>query len=270
MATFPGATTDRAAAAYVVTGAPLDSSTTFHPGTRFGPGRIREYATPFDDYDHITDQQFTDLGVHDAGDLTPWDDTADYLEYLTAELRDYHTDDVLPLLLGGEHTVSIAGVDATEPDVFVCFDAHLDLRESYKDNPLNHATTTHNVLETVDHAVILGARTGNAAEWERSAAADVTVVPPDDVADWTPDFPDADLYLSVDIDAIDPGDAPGTGTMEPFGLDARTVHDHVAELAPDAIGFDVVEVNDRDHGETAAIAAKLLRRFVYSHAANTK
>jgi len=263
---FPGASTDRDAADYVLVGAPLDATTTFQPGTRFGPRRIRHYARPFDDYDHHTDQAFTDLAVHDAGDVRPWDDVPAYLDHLAAELRAAATD-AIPLLVGGEHTVTRAGVRATTPDVYVTVDAHLDLRDAYDGNPDNHATVTRRVLETVDRAVVLGARTGNAAEWDRASDPDVTVVPPADVPDWTPDI-DGTVYLSVDVDAVDPGAAPGTGTMEPFGLSPRTVRDVVTALAPQATGVDVVEVNDRDSGQTAALAAKLLRRFVYTHAAD--
>jgi agmatinase len=81
--------------------------------------------------------------------------------------------------------------------------------------------------------------------------------------------PDERAYLSVDVDAVDPGFAPATGTMEPFGLAPRTVLEVVRAVAPAAAGFDVVEVNDRDEGQTATLAAKLLRAFVYDHAAAT-
>jgi agmatinase len=265
--TFPGATADRADAAYVVVGAPLDVSTSFHPGTRFGPDRIRTYARTFDDYDRRTDRRFTSLGVADAGDVRAWDDAVEYLEYLGGELRDVVRDGAVPLLLGGEHTVSVAGVRAVEPDVYVCLDAHLDLREDYGGNRWSHACTTRRVLETADAAVVLGARTGSRSEWARADEPDVTVVPPEAVADWTPSFESDDtVYLSVDVDAADPSVAPGTGTMEPFGLSGATMRDVVRAVAPHATGFDVVEVNDRDDGQAAAFAGKLLREFVFAHA----
>ena len=264
---FPGANADREAARYVVVGAPLDISTTFQPGARFGPDRIRTFARTFDDYDHRTDQHFTDLAVHDHGDVEAWDDARDYLNYLFGVLTDVRRDDAVPLLLGGEHTVTVAGVEAVEPDVFVCLDAHLDLREDYAGNEWSHATATHHVLDVADRSVILGARTGNEAEWERAAESDVTVVPPEEVPDWEPDLGDDSVYLSVDIDGADPSVAPGTGTMEPFGLSPREMRDVVRAVAPAADGFDVVEVNDRDDGQAPSLAGKLLRTFVYEHAA---
>ena len=263
---FPGARADRADADYVVVGAPLDASTTFQPGTRFGPRCIRQFATPFDDYDHRTGEHFTDLSVHDQGDIGPTGDTAEYLDFLTGTLGDVREGGAVPLTVGGEHTVTVAGVRAVDPDVFVCLDAHLDLRESYAGNPLSHATVTRHALDAADEAVVLGARTGSEAEWDRAAADDVTVVAPADVAGWTPEFDDRSVYLSVDIDATDPGQAPGTGTMEPFGLAPETMHEVVRSVAPYADGFDVVEVNDRDDGQTAALAAKLLRAFTFAHA----
>jgi agmatinase len=266
---FPGATTTREDADYVVVGAPLDVSTTFQPGTRFGPDEIRKYARTYDDYDHRTGQRFTELGVADAGDVHAWDDAEEYLSFLSGELGDIARDDAVPLLLGGEHTVSDAGVRATDPDVFVCLDAHLDLRREYDGNEWSHACVTRHVLDVADEAVILGARTGSPEEWERAAADDVTVVPPEEVPAWLADFDGLDgaAYLSVDIDGADPSVAPGTGTMEPFGLSATTMRDVVRAVAPFAVGCDVVEVNDRDDGQAAALGGKLLREFVYEHAA---
>jgi len=267
---FPGATADRETASYVVVGAPLDATTTFQPGTRFGPDEIRRFARSFDDYDHQTAQHFTELGVHDAGDVRAWDNVTEYVDYLGGQLRDIVWDDAIPLVLGGEHTVSVPAVEAVDPDVFVCLDAHLDLREAYDGTEWSHACVTDHALETAEEAIIIGGRTGSEAEWERAAEADVTVVEPDAVDDWLADrpaFDDEKIYLSVDIDAADPGFAPGTGTMEPGGLTPQQLQRLVSAVAPAAGGFDVVEVNDRDDGQAATLAGKLLRTFVYQHAA---
>ncbi|MGM0446723.1 MAG: agmatinase [Methanobacteriota archaeon] len=271
---FPGATTDREAASCVVVGAPLDATTTFQPGTRFGPDRVRRFAESYDDYDRRTDSRFSALGVHDAGDVRPWDDVPAYLDHLAGELRSVVYDDAVPLLVGGEHTVTYAGVDAVDPDILVVADAHLDLREAYDGNPWNHACVTRRCIDDlgVDRAVIIGARTGSEAEWDRAADADVDVVAPEDASEWLngldreDEFGEDSVYCSVDIDALDPAYAPGTGTMEPFGLAPWEVRDLVRAVAPAADGFDVVEVNDRDDGQAAALAAKLLREFAFAQA----
>jgi agmatinase len=274
---FPGATADRADANYVVVGAPLDVSTTFQPGTRFGPDRIRRFARSFEDYDHRTDRQFSDLAVHDAGDIHAWTDAAEYVDYLAGTLRDARDDGAVPLLLGGEHTVSVAGVRAVDPDLFVCLDAHLDLRTDYDGNPWSHACVTHRALARADHAVIVGARAGSEAEWMRAREADVTVVDPEAVRERgaaavvdaanaaVGGLDTASTYLSLDIDAADPGVAPGTGTMEPGGLSAREMRAVVRAVAPHADGADVVEVNDRDDGQAATLGGHLLRAFVFAH-----
>jgi agmatinase len=169
-------------------------------------------------------------------------------------------------VVGGEHAVSVAGVRATDPDAFVALDAHLDLREAYAGDPLSHATVTRHALETADEAVVVGARAGSESEWNRAARGDVTVIEPSRVADWDPELNAERVYLSVDVDAFDPGFAPGTGTREPFGLTPREGRRVVRTLAPLAAGFDVVETTDRDDGQTATLAAKLLRTFVHAHA----
>jgi len=129
--TFPGAVADREGAAYALVGAPLDASTSFRPGARFGPRRVRKFAAQFDDYDRRTGQQFTDLAVYDHGDIGPTADVTEYLTFLESAAAEFDDSGAVPLLVGGEHTVSVAGVRALDPDVFVCLDAHLDLRDSY-------------------------------------------------------------------------------------------------------------------------------------------
>jgi agmatinase len=268
---FPGATADRDEAAFAVVGAPLDVSTSFRPGTRFGPDRVRKFARPFEDYDHRTDQHFSELSVHDHGDVRAWPDAVEYLDFLEDELTDLASEGILPLTIGGEHAVTVAGVRAIEPDVVVSLDAHLDLRDSYDGDDLSHACAMRRALETADEVVVLGARAGSEAEWQRAEEADLTVVEPDAVSNWSPDevieAADRSVYLTVDVDVLDPAFAPGTGTPEPFGLDSATVRDVVRAIATHADGFDVVEVNDRDDGQAASVAAKLLREFVFSHAA---
>jgi agmatinase len=265
MTAFPGANADRADAAYAILGAPLDATTSFQPGARFGPDRVRQFARGFEDYDHHTGLRFSEVAVHDHGDVRAWNDPGEYVDYLASVLREVRQDGAVPLLVGGEHTVSAAGVRATDPDVFVCLDAHLDLRTDLDGAEWSHATVTRHALATAEAAIVLGARAGSEAEWDRARRGDVTVVPPADVPRWEPNF-EGTAYLSVDVDAADPAVAPGTGTPEPFGLTGATMRDVVRTLGSRAVGFDVVEVNDRDDGEAALLAAKLLRAFVFSHA----
>lgn len=259
---FPGATTDPAEADYAILGAPLDATTSFQPGTRFGPDRIRTYGQQFEDYDQDTDLHFTDCNVADCGDIHPWDDVSEYLDFLEGELADHVAADRVPIMLGGEHSVTTAGVRAVEPEVVVSLDAHLDLRDSFEGTQYSHACMLRRALAVADEAIVLGARSGAKEEWERASESDVTVVPPADIPSWTPPSTE-DLYLTVDVDVVDPAFAPGTGTPEPGGIDSRTCRELVRELAPRAQGFDVVEVNDRDDGQAPALGAKVVRDFVF-------
>ncbi|MFW6448460.1 MAG: agmatinase [Halobacteriota archaeon] len=262
---FPGASAEPEGARYAILGAPLDATTSYRPGARFGPDLIRGAARAQEDYDRRTDGLFSRRQVHDAGDAVGDDDPASYLQFLETEVRGHVLQGRTPVLLGGEHTVSLAGVAATEPATYVALDAHLDLRDTYRGREHSHATVCRRTLEAVDAAVVVGARSGSEDEWARASRADVEVVEPDATAGWTPDLEEP-IYLSVDIDVLDPGFAPGTGTPAPFGLAPPTVRDLVGTLAPMAVGFDVVEVNDRDDGQAAAVAAALVRRFVHDHA----
>lgn len=270
---FPGAREGPVEeAAYGLVGAPLERSASFYPGARFGPERIRHFARGFEDFHHRTEQSFTELGVVDRGEVRPWQDPAEYLDFLAGEVGDLVRAGAIPLLLGGEHTVSVAGVRASDPDVYVCVDAHLDLRESFDGDRWSHATTVHHVLDHVDEAIVIGVRAASEGEWARATATEaVTVVSPSAADDWIagelPGRLDGrDAYLSIDVDGFDPAHAPATGTREPFGLDATTGRRLVETTAPHAVGFDLVEVTDRDEGETATLAGKLLREFVFTHA----
>lgn len=263
---FPGATASIDDADYALVGAPFDATASFYPGARFGPDRIRRFAHALEDYDRRTGQRFSALHVADTGDVEPGDDPEALVEYLRSTIRGLAGGGAIPVTLGGEHTVSLAGVRATDAATYVAVDAHLDLRDRYRDRAVCHATVARRALETADRAVIVGARSGSDAGWERAAAGDVTVVQPSAVPDWRPTLEEP-IYLSVDVDAVDPGYAPATGTPAPFGLDPSTVRDVISTIAPAACGFDVVEVTDRDAGQTATLAAALLRRFVHDHAA---
>jgi agmatinase len=263
---FPGAITSRENASYVIFGAPFDFSTTFIQGSRFGPSQLRKFAAHFEDYDPRTKTSFSELLVHDSGDIIPESSSfTTYIDYLEGFITDVVNDGITPILIGGEHTVNLAALRALKPDTYVCLDAHLDLRETYQDNPWSHATSTLRALEIVDNAVIIGARSGCEEEWDQANKKNITVISPNEVQDWEPSFKGS-VYFSIDIDASDNSIAPGTGTPEPFGLSSKEMLRIVHMVSPYASGFDIVEVNDQDNGQAAILGGKLLREFVHSHA----
>jgi agmatinase len=262
---FPGATAPLDDAQYVLRGAPLDVTGSGRAGAREGPAAIRRAAREQEGYDHRTEARFADRRVHDAGDLDGWPAPAEYVDVLAGDVAADLGRGAFPILLGGEHTVSLAGIEATGPATYVALDAHLDLRDSYAGEGICHATVARRALDRgCERVVILGARSGSAAGWERAERDDVTVVPPDAVSGWTPAV-DAPVYLSVDVDVVDPAHAPGTGTLEPGGLTSRVALSAIRRIAPHAVGADVVEVCD--DRPTASLAAACVRSVLHAHAA---
>lgn len=268
---FGPATEDRADADYVVRGVPLDATGSFRRGYARGPARIRELSRSYESWVPGPDVDLADLPIHDAGDVDAWHDAEEVVDFTAGVVADDVADGAVPVLLGGEHTVSVAGIRATDPDVVVSLDAHLDLKREHRGERIHHGCVGSLALEEGAELVVAGARSGTETEYERAAERpDITVLEAEvlgdgAVLDHVPD--DAAVYLSVDLDVVDPGSAPGVGTPEPCGVRPTAVRDAVAAIAPRAVGFDVVEcVPAYDEGETtAALAAHLVGTFVAHH-----
>lgn len=267
-------TSDRDDADYVVRGVPLDLTGSYRRGYGRAPARIREVSRSFEPYGPAAGIDLDGVAIHDAGDVDVWPDAEEVLAFAAGRVSDDVDAGAVPVLLGGEHTVSVAGLRGTAPDVFVSLDAHLDLRSEFAGERVHHACVTSLALEEGVDAVVAGARSGTQREFDRAASVDAVATIGADgfvasaVADTVPD--DASIYLSVDLDVVDPGAAPGVGTPEPFGVEPSAVRDVVRSLAPQAVGFDVVEcVPSHDAGEaTVALAAGLVDSFLAHHASD--
>ena len=258
---------------YVVLGAPYDGTTSFKPGTRFGPRAIRDQSYNFEPYIPDYRVDLSSLPVHDRGDLdlpVVAEMVVDLVEEAVGEI--VH-DGKVPVLLGGEHTVTVGAVRAVKPDIFVVFDAHLDLREEYRGAAYNHGCSTRLVYEGgVHEIVILGARSGTREQYEfaeklhlysadKIRAMGIQAV----ITDVKRIIGGRKIYLSVDADVIDGCLTPGLGTPEPFGITPQDVRELVSALAPSASAFDYVEVCPCDQGQTASVAAQIVRIFLASH-----
>ncbi len=266
---FPGAAAPADAAAYTIIGAPLDRSASFRPGTRFGPDAIRAHAGHFDDYDQHTETYLSALALADVGDVEPFSPLEEYLRWLAGRVDDVVTAGAVPVVLGGEHTITRAGVTGSAAAGVVVADAHLDLREELAGDADSHATVLRHVGEApgVERVLIVGARTGAADEWDRAQESPWQVIEePAEVAAAMRASGIDRWYLSVDIDVVDPGFAPATGTPEPFGFRPEEVRELVRTAAPTCVGMDIVEVTDADAGQTATLAARLVRTFLHAHA----
>lgn len=257
---FAGADDGYEDADFVVAGVPLDATASFRKGTRFAPARVREASRSFETYVRDADTDVRDLNVHDYGDLDAWTDSKETVEFAAAEVEGFVRDRKVPVLVGGEHTVSVAGFRGTDASAVVVFDAHLDLKDEFEGTAYSHACVARRAVEDGRDVCVVGAREGSHEEWEfADKNDDVTVLGFDEFDATGFDAP----YVSVDIDVLDPGYAPGVGTPVPCGASPDELHDAVRELAPDAAGFDVVEACPAyGAGEAEFVAASLVREFL--------
>lgn len=256
----------------VIVGAPFDGTSSFRPGARDAPAAIRWTSESLESYSPTQRRDLEDIAVTDSGDLDldlPAGAAVEIVERVRHALQD--VGDAFPLLLGGEHTLTVGAVQAAfarHPDLAVlALDAHLDLRDEYEGNTWSHATTFARILNLIppDRMAILGARSGTREEWAKAETL-LAVSPAGtlDVRAWSA-LSTRPLYLTVDIDAFDPSIAPGTGNPEPLGL---MVDDFVTLLSVlregTVVGCDVVEVSPRydPSGRTAALAAWVVREML--------
>ncbi|MDO5843894.1 MAG: agmatinase [Methanocorpusculum sp.] len=267
---FADADSDYNTADYVIFGVPFDGTTSFKAGTRDAPQAVRLASYNIETFLPFYNLEMTEIAVHDFGDMF-----CDCLpENVAAQVEDtvkeITGDSKIPVMLGGEHSVTIGAVRAVKPDWYVVCDAHLDLQDEYRGSDFNHDCVTARVFEVTKNIVIIGARSGCREEFE-FARENFHLYTADDVKERGIKavldevgklICDAKLYLSIDADAIDCCLTPGLGTPEPFGLTPSDVRDVIRKFAKNAVGFDYVEVLPNDSGQTAMAAAHLTREFI--------
>ena len=268
---FIGAEAGYGEADIVLFGAPYDSTTSFRPGTRFGPAAMRSESFGIETYSPCQDRDLGDVRVHDAGDLElPFGAPDRALEMIENKAAAILCDGKIPFLLGGEHLVSLGAVRATAkrfPDLrIIHFDAHADLREEYLGVELSHACVMRRCHDILGDGRIwqFGIRSGTREEFAFMKAGHVTTEP--FTLDTLPrlSFPDeTPVYLTVDMDVLDPSEFPGTGTQEAGGVRFLEL---LAALR-DVLGrFNVVALDNVElsppldpTGRSTALACKLLR-----------
>jgi len=260
-------------ALYCMLGGPFDGTTSYRPGTRFGPRAIRDVSYNFEPYIPAYDLDLDQVPICDLGDLdlsvVPEEAVAQVAESIADLVRDHK----VPIFFGGEHTLTVGAVRAVKPDWFVVCDAHLDLREEYRGAIYNHGCTSRLVYnEGTTNIVMIGQRSGTRDQYE--FAKELILYSSDQVRkegigavldEVQQTIGDRRVYLSIDADAIDCCYTPGLGTPEPFGLTPYDLREVVTRLAPLSVGFDYVEVCPTDDGQTAAVATELIRLFIAAH-----
>ena len=258
----------------VLFGAPYDSTTSFRPGTRFGPAAMRAESFGIETYSPLQDRDLVDdTAVFDSGDIElPFGAPTPALKMIERRARQILKDGKRPFLLGGEHLVTLGAVRAVaerHPNLHILhFDAHADLREDYLGNPLSHACVLRRCHDLLGDGRIFqfGIRSGTREEFRFMKDGHVTTEPftlttVEKVVRKLPKG--VPVYLTVDMDVIDPSEFPGTGTQEAGGVRYLELLAAVRQILGklNIVGLDNVELSPAldPTGRSTALACKFLR-----------
>ena len=257
----------------VVFGAPFDSTTSFRPGTRFASQVMRGESWGLESYSPYQDLDLYDFNIFDGGEIElPFGNS----EGALALIEDFSTkvveDGKIPAMIGGEHLVTLGafkGVFKKYPDVHVIhFDAHADLREDYLGQKLSHATVIHRVWDLVGDNKIFqfGIRSGEKEEFLWAKEHVYTNKFNCDTLDYALErVKDKPVYVTIDLDVLDPSVFPGTGTPEPGGIQFNELLNSILKLRGlNIVGFDINELSPQydQTGASTAVACKVLREML--------
>lgn len=273
---FIGSTEDYEKADIVLVGAPMELTVSFRSGTWLGPQRIRQASYGLEEYSVDLERDLADHSYYDAGDMVlPFGSVRENLYRIGHTAEQIVKDGKLPFFLGGEHLISLPVIKEVAEKcpglAVVHFDAHADLREEYLGERFSHATVMRRVAELVGGKNIyqFGIRSGTRDEFKFARSStnmykNKVIEPLSETISVLKDRP---VYVSLDIDVVEPAYAPGTGTAEPGGCSSQEILQAVYLLGElNVVGFDLVEVNPLyDPSErTALLAAKLVRDAILS------
>ena len=276
---FIGCASEFAAAQAVLFGAPYDSTTSYRPGARFGSAAIRNESYGIETYSPYQDRDLEGLAVCDAGDLElPFGAPEPALDLIETETSRIFDAGKVPVMLGGEHLVTLGAVRAAvrhHPGLYILhFDAHADLRTDYLGNPLSHACVLRRCHDALGDGRIFqfGIRSGTREEFAFAAEGHVRMerfaadtLPSVTLPKGTP------VYLTVDLDVLDPSEFPGTGTPEAGGLSFEVLRRALMDVFArfQVVAFDLVELAPMldASGRSTALACKLLRECLLARLA---
>lgn len=259
----------------VIFGAPFDSTTSYRPGTRFASKAMRSESFGLETYSPYKDKDLCDINVFDGGDLElcfgNTEKALNQIEEFTAGILN---DGKLPLMIGGEHLVTLGSVRAVfkkYPDLHIIhFDAHADLRDDYLDAKLSHATVMRRCFDLVGKNKIFqfGIRSGDRTEFV--FAKDNTYMNKfnfDTLRDIIEELRDKPVYFTIDLDVLDPSAFPGTGTPEAGGVSfIQLINAISAVCCMNIVGCDINELSPiyDQSGASTALACKVLRELLLS------
>jgi len=259
-------------------GVGFDSTASYKPGTRFAPRRIREVSLELEDYLPLFNAYTSSIKIRDLGDLdVAFGDAEETLRRVTVTVGEMLGENLVPVVIGGEHTITLGILRAFKRPVdVVVVDAHLDARDEYPSGiKTSHATLFRRAIEEglVNEVVYLGARAFTQEE-ENFVKRRGRIYTPLTYSHGLGRVEEMDeLYLSIDLDGLDPSQAPGVGNVEPGGIffnDLLSLFKVVSSKK--IIGADIVEVNPLVdvNDVTSALAAKIIEYIIYLIAAEER
>lgn len=285
ISTFMGMETSYEDAEVVVFGAGFDGTTSNRPGTRFASSAMRPEFYGLETYSPILDLDLEDFKICDIGDLElSIGNTDKVLEEIYIGTKEIVNDNKVPFMIGGEHLVTLPAFKAVHEkydDVFVIhFDAHTDLRQEYNNNENSHATVIKRVWDIVgDNRIFqFGIRSGTKGEFEFALKDKHTYMEVETIntfKDIINKLDGKNIYITIDLDVLDPSIFPGTGTPEPGGVtyrEFREIFTILKESNTNIVGLDIVELSP-DYDSTnvsTVVACKILRELSLVTADNIK
>lgn len=273
--TFIGCESSFEQAAVVLYGAPFDSTTSFRPGARFGPSAIRHESFGLETYSPYQDKDLMDIKVFDSGDLELCFGSSELaLSDIENRTKEILKAAKLPVLLGGEHLVTLAAVRAVfheYPDLHIIhFDAHADLRDDYLGTKLSHACVLRRCHELLGDNRIHQFCIRSSEREEFQFAAQHTDFHPftfDGLKETVQELKEKKIpvYFTIDLDCLDPSAFPGTGTPEAGGVSFLELLDAIRTVAQaNIVGADLNELAPMldVSGVSTATACKVLRELL--------
>ncbi len=275
--TFIGCDAEYSEARIVLFGAPFDSTTSFRPGTRFAPHIIRSESFGLETYSPLLDRNLEDISVFDSGDLELCIGSSEKaLAQISERTATILADNKLPLMIGGEHLVTLGAfreVIKKYPDVHIIhFDAHTDLRDEYLGVGLSHACVIRRCHDLTGDGRIhqFGIRSGERSEfcWADSGHTDLHKFNFDGLAETVKQIGRKPVYFTIDLDVLDPSVFPGTGTPEAGGVTFMQLFDAMRIVCGNCniVAADVNELCPTydQSGVSTAVACKVVRELLLS------
>ena len=269
---FSGFSSNFDESSFVVFGFPFDATSTYRRGSKAGPREIRKASLNIETYSFRTNTYIEDFKICDLGDIKLTASLPNTLGRIAAVVSRAVKEKKIPILLGGEHTATFGVVDGLPPDTaIVSFDAHFDLRQKYLGKRLSHTTFMRRIAENIgpQKLCFVGTRAICKDEMEYVRRSKVKFLPArhllyegwhkaaKEIRDFAQSF--RNIYVTLDMDVIDPSEAPGVGNPEAEGLGSVLLLDILQGVVDERlIGFDLVEVAPRyDFGVTSILAARI-------------